>query len=923
MPTYELTDDTTGMTIEVDGASELTESNVREYLGKARQQAASAIGDGSYKLDDETKLPLSKDQSRERLRKFSGYAMGISPDDVDIDSGASLWERTKMDFLPDEASRMEYLEKKYGAENVNALNVGGKTKMFYRDPKSNKMTMVDEMGASLADFTADIAGEAVTTAGAVGGAIAGTALAPGAGTGAGAVAGATAGAALGGFLTGVTQDVAAETLAGQEADLGEIAKTRAIEAGIGVPIDLATAGVGRIFARGIAGKGAKDLVGEFDTAAKRVDDLLAKEGASLPQVEALRTGAGSKQASEIAAARPTSKLAKELQSVRDRIGVLRESLEGKGTRGVSADEFNRISTGIGENYKKLIDEVGAVDKNLAKELTDQASRKMQKLSAPKVSEMQVGGRVQEILKRSEGQAGEINSANWQALDEAAAASGAKIPAWRLARAIRETAKDMEPKKNPALMALADEIAEKRGAGLNFSTVRDYLNRIDDAVPSSTEAGFKTAQQVAIAARKTVEGLRGELVERSGIKKQFQDTMDYYLNDYLNFKRQAVGGALRESTGAMTQPEIAVRGILSNGSSIKSALRAARQGGIEEERALKNELRELYLNRIGLVGDFDTKLNLSYSDDVVRELWGDRQLRELKNLQNRLKQMKDVDVIDLEPSDVNRYLSALSNNERSNIINQLKARGKANQRLDKVEVNRLTKMLAPQRGKRAGEWSEPEMTGVGLAEFANKFVSASTDQVKQAMKLIRAQKDPVGEQAFQQSYIGKLFDKFSGGAQVDRYGNPLWNPEAFEKAMKRGTKEYENAKAILGKDGVDDLLAANKVLLEAAETTGKDIQDIFQPRYSLTSGGLQLYGVGNLLGGLRGRAMAWAYSTKNGSRLMRFLTNPGTDEATERELRKLLPALMTSSGGLKAAAIQGQFDPEFTEAIAPLYQQQPE
>ena len=49
----------------------------------------------------------------------------------------------------------------------------------------------------------------------------------------------------------------------------------------------------------------------------------------------------------------------------------------------------------------------------------------------------------------------------------------------------------------------------------------------------------------------------------------------------------------------------------------------------------------------------------------------------------------------------------------------------------------------------------------------------------------------------------------------------------------------------------------------------------------------------------------------------------TDEAAERELRKLLPALMTSSGGLKAAAIQGQFDPEFTEAIAPLYQPSPE
>ena len=125
--------------------------------------------------------------------------------------------------------------------------------MFYRDPKTKKMTMVDEMGASLADFTADIAGEAVTTAGAVGGAIAGTVLAPGVGT----IAGATAGAALGGFLTGVTQDVASEVATGQEVDIGDITKRRGIETAIGVPIDLATAGVGRIFSRGLAGKGSQ------------------------------------------------------------------------------------------------------------------------------------------------------------------------------------------------------------------------------------------------------------------------------------------------------------------------------------------------------------------------------------------------------------------------------------------------------------------------------------------------------------------------------------------------------------------------------------------------------------------------------------------------------------------------------------------
>lgn len=952
MPKYKLTDDATGMSVVVNSDNGLTEQGVQSTLAEARKQAARSIETGRYKLDPKTNEELSSEAANDKLRRYAGYSMGVKPEEMDVDSGASLWERTKMDLLPDDSSRMEYLEKKYGAENVSALNVGGTAKMFYRDPKSNKMTMVDEMGASLADFTADIAGEAVTTAGAVGGAIAGTALAPGAGTGAGALAGATAGAALGGFLTGVTQDVAAETLAGQEADIGQIAKTRAIEAGLGIPIDLATAGVGRIFARGIAGKGAKNLVGEFDQAAKRVDDLLAKEGASLPQVEALRTGAGSKQASEIAAARPKSKLAKELQSVRDRIGVLRESLEGRGSRGVSADEFNRISEDIAGNYRKLIDEVGAIDKGLAKELTDQASRKMQKLAAPKVSEEGIGVRIRELLSPGVENIERTNRENWSmlssvgknvnvpikliisAIDRGTAKfSRTELPqAKAIIRDLKKVMKGKEGEPTGLFDASGNPIVGKGVSGkdaVDFNEFKEIIDTINDVVSRNKEAGFALKERVATQILEEFTGnpqlgkpgLRGIMAATNPeLGQAMGNALDYYKNNLLDVRRGAVGRTLREQLAdpAITASQVAKLAI-QDPAYIRQALRIAKQGDPAMEKALKSDLQDLYLNKIGLAGDFDPKLGFTFNEDIVRELWGNRQIREMRNLQNRLQQMKDVNIIDLEPSDVNRYLNALSNKERSGIVKQIKARSEAAKKLDRIEVNQLTKMLAPQRGKRAGEWSEPAMTGVGLAEFANKFVSASTDQVRRAMKLIRAQKDPVGEQAFQQSYIGKLFDKFSGGAQVDRYGNPLWNPVTFQKAMREGSREYENAVEILGKDGVDDLMAANKVLLEASETTGKDVGDIFQPRYSLTSGGVQLYGVGNLIGGLRGRAMAWAYGSKNGSRLMRFLTNPGTDEATERELQRLLPALMTSSGGLKAAAIQGEFDPDFSERVAPLYQ----
>jgi len=922
---FELQDNETGMKIRVSGENAPLEEDIPQLFAAARKDAAMQLSDGSFKMNADFSK-VDKVEQRKRVQKLAGAALGTSSDDIDVDSGMGLWERTKLDLLRDENSKMEYLEKKFGSENVNSLNVGGTNKMFYRDPKTKKMTMVDEMGTSLADFTADIAGEAVTTAGAVGGAIAGTLLAPGVGT----IAGATGGAALGGFLTGVTQDVASEVATGQEVDIGDITKRRGIETAIGVPIDLATAGVGRIFSRGLAGKGANKLIGEFDKAASRVDKLLEVEGARLPEVEALRTGLGSKQASEIASARPRSKLAKELQSVRDRVGTLRESLEGRGRMGVSADEFNRISEGIANNYKRLVSEVELTNKGLANELRGQASRKMQKLVSPKVSEDALGSRIREYLAPGVKQIEETNNANWSRLREVGGTT--EVPIQSITRSIKEAKDHFIRLKDPKSTSIVRELETRMKSGeksVSFNEFKEMIDELNDVVSSSKVAGFSEKEKVA---SRVLDNLSGKNGLRSKIASQNPElgealttAIDYYKNNLLATRRSAVGRALREQLAdpAITDAQVAKLAI-QDPAYIRQSLNIAKQSGGGEDKALQNSLRELYLNRIGLSEGMDVKnLNLAYNDDIVRALWGDRQVRELKNLQNRINQMKDVDIVKIEQQDVNQYLNALSNDERSRIIRSIKQRNRNNLKLDQIEISSLNKLLAPVRGKRTKTFGDSPMTGMELSEFADKFVKARPDQVKRTIKLLEDQGDKVGMQAFRQSYVGKLFDSFGSGAQVDRFGNPLWNPESFAKQMQKGKREYLNAKTILGQSGVDDLLAANKVLQEAAETTGLNVQDVFQPRYSLTSGGLQLYGVGNLIGGLRGRAMALAYSNKLGAKLMKFLTNPGTDAETEAMLRKILPALMTSSKGLQAIAIQSEVDPEFAEQIAPLFSFSPE
>ena len=913
MEEFKIRDKNTGMLVTVRGDTPPPVEALPEIFSKARKGAEAKLNDGAYRFDSDFK-ELDKDTQRQRVAELSAQAIGTSPDEIDVTGGMGLWERTKLDLLPDEPSKMEYLEKKFGQENVNMLNIGGKPKMFYRDPKTKKMTMVDEMGASLADFTADIAGEAVTTVGAIGGAVAGTALAPGLGT----VAGATAGAALGGFLTGVGQDVAAEVATGQDIELGQKVKQRGLEAAIGVPIDLATAGVGRIFSRGVAGRGANALQKEIDSAFTRVENsnVFKAQEVSLQQPSALRTGAGSRQASEIAAARPTSKLAKQLSEVRDTMGLYRSLASGENMTSAGIENFNRVADNLRRQYAGVVDEIAQTDKQLAKEISEGLSRKSQKLLAPKVSEEEVGGRIRELLAPGVNRIEETNAANFQLLRELG--QDTTVPTGPIIRAIENAEAGFARLSDPTSRKIAKEL--KGRGNITFQELREVIDQVGDSVSMSKEAGFSTRERVATQALNNLRDVRGQLASQNPQLQEALDTaIGFYQNNLLATKRSAVGKALREQLAdpAISQSQVAKLAI-QDPAYIRQALSIAEQSGGPEATQLKKSLQDLYMNRIGLDESFDASKGFNFDEDIVRELFGNRAIRDLANLQKRMKQAKGVKVADISREDVYELFSAYSGNEKGRIMAKIVQRAKQQSRMNKMLNAKLLKKLQPKKGA-GGEWLEPDMTGFDLAKFSKGFVDATPSQVDSAVKALKAQGDELGLQAFRQSYIGNLFDRFASNAQVDRFGNPLWNPEAFQQATKSGSPMLQNLETILGKDGAQEILSANRVLLEAAATKGGQVAEVFQPRYSIASGGLQFYGVGNLIGGLRGRALAWAYGSNVGSKLMKFLANPATDAETEAMLKTLLPALMTTSGGLKAIGVQGQFDPEFAERIAPLFE----
>jgi hypothetical protein len=240
MPEFNIRDKNTGMVVTVRGDQPPREEILPEIFANARKQSAESLASGDFKLREDLQH-LDKAGQRNSIRKHSARALGVSEDDIDIDSGMGMWDRAKLSFQPTEAEKMKQLEDTYGKENVSMLNIGGSGKMFYRDPKTKKMTMVDEMGASLADFTADIAGDIAPTAASIAGAVGGFAV--------GGVPGSIGGAAVAGGLARGAQDVATAVLSDEEIQGGEIASRAAKEAATGAVIDTALFGAGKFIAK--------------------------------------------------------------------------------------------------------------------------------------------------------------------------------------------------------------------------------------------------------------------------------------------------------------------------------------------------------------------------------------------------------------------------------------------------------------------------------------------------------------------------------------------------------------------------------------------------------------------------------------------------------------------------------------------------
>ena len=895
MPTFNIKDSQTGMEIRVSGQSAPQESDIPQLFNAARKNAEEQLATGAYKQTSDFQK-ISKPDQYKRIQKLAAAAMGTSVDDVDVNSGMGLWERTKLDFMPDESSRMNYLEKKFGADNVSALNVGGKTKMFYRDPKTNKMTMVDEMGASLADFTADIASEAVTTAGAIGGAIVGSALGPG-----GTIAGATAGAGIGGFLTGVTQDIAATQLAGVETDTGQILKQRGIETAIGVPIDLATAGVGRFISKRVGANVADQFVKELDVAEKQ----LAKRGIKIERTAGMEVGQkAATEESVLAGKQASSKISRKLESIRDTLGDFQRAAQGEAD---GSEAFGKTIQKIQRDADELVEEIGKQDVKLAGTIKKSLDRKIAKMQVQEEGMDKLGGRLRSVFRLGQSEAAKRNANNWSALEAMAIERGIGTTAREMASSINNALSKFKVKTNDQVNKILKDLGERGDEVIDFKTLRETIETIQDAVPQGGSIGGKTAQQVASAAADSLRALRESVVRRGGqdFAKLYDDTVKYYTGNFLQFQRGAVGRSLADKMAGetITNTQVA-NSVVGDPASIREAIKAAREAGGAEGAGLIKDLRLAYMNQIGLGKGAKVGTRVRFNPEVVRELYGygtdgvfragrgQRKIDALNKLNRSLEQSK-IDISKIQPDDVARMLDTLSDRERDEVVSSIVKKAKLEAKQDELLANTLWRKAS------MGEWD---------ALDNEVFAQAALTKTPETLRKLIKQMPEESREPFRQDFMRTIFGTAQDGAQINSRGAKLWNPDSLEKTL---VKRKAQIKAVLGDEMYDDLVAANKFMKASEALTGQAADVAL--RASGGPQGFHFFLVGSVFSAFRNRFMGWAYGSGAMKPLLKLMSKKVSDEQFAKNFNRIFSTMIGTRRGIEALARESEYDPNFKEA----------
>lgn len=855
---------------------------------------------------------LSGDERKQAIAKHTAIALGVKPSELDAERGMGGFSRAQFKAQPTQEDKFKFLEKTYGRENLNVLDIAGEDQFLYRDEAETggQWRRVDEEGVSLADWTTDLAVFAPEIAGAVvggaKGAAAGTAVAPVVGT----VVGAIGGAALGGFGAGVAQDVAVRAASGEDIQLGESVRRRGEEALYSAGFDAALLGTGKF-----AAKPLMKAVGKTDQAQSIMDSFsrLSKQGVALEEIPQVSKGAKAMEAYGRRIGETGGAGTRRAQGNIDAIAQAEQRLSGELPPLTKSDAIESMQARLRNSFdgdaaivKGADEKVRAIYNNKGKLIRSNLQAKIEAeqagLRLPKSFDSEtVATRVRSLLGK---QKNAINKESGVKFEEGLAAmDDISIPAETLQKNLSSSVNKLS-----GILDEGDIIAPLSGAqatslGRGIKALEDMVERGDTipfrelhnlkkALDGKAGWGSTAPSDNQLIARRSAGDVRKLLEKTAGNfgKKgeKYMNANQFFQDKVTPFRDKSIAPLLAPdvSPGSfkMYPDELATK-VTKHTQQVKQMLANAGSG----EGALRKELSNLYLDSVGRkLSEIDVNKGMAkllFSNDRIAAI------KRLQGLQKRLD-VADSKIADVSIDDVMNRLSGDARKNAEKIV--------ADKMREEAKINSLIKQsgfIKKIANGRAPLPSDPR-------SFADELLKHNNAEDISSFMARLAKEDPIAYQDVRQGITADFKDsiKFGGeGVQTTSGEVPLWKPGSVSKELsgKKGIK-YEKA---MGKDWVRDWKDLDNAL-QGSAITGQSITE--QVRAVFTTGSGLLIVAAGVPKWVYGRAM----NAVSGSKLLRpFIRNVEDDPSV---MKNLIPYLVGSGEGLRALTLEAESDPEFAE-----------
>lgn len=794
-----------------------------------QRNAKEKLDSGRYKLADDGFTELSKDEQRANMSKLAARSLGLNDDEVDVTQGMGFKGRLSLSFQPTEQDKFQELEKRYGRENIQAIDIGGKTKLLYRDAQetNNQFRAVDEEGTSIADFFADTAGAAVPIAGAIGAAVA---------TGGTSIPLTALAAAGGGFAASAGQDIAVRAASDEDIRLGEIGRRRGIEMAIGIPIDLVTGVGGRIISKSVGKRTVEKAAGDLT---KQVDDLLTKfdPDANIQLTPAQATNVDASLAQSVRAGIDQGGAeARALAAQRDQIGKLSRILRGED---VIEEPIEDVMKSITERQFRLID---AYEKRVAimdaKRLeADALAKKQTKVQRQAIEKRVLAEREAELkAMREQAEAGVQKLVKGRQRLESA--MGADI------RSQQKAEYDKTEAANKALYEQAYALTDTIQANTPVSTVKKILDRIDDnaLTPDSPELNAVKLLRRRIAEnpqdlsfRELDRFVRG-VTDKINYKKKFGTTqtefqlqqigkrLDKLVDDAMgspparkahrlarkNYKEKVLPffDGDRKANLAMvaggSDVAIGARGanVMNRTFATNESVKDALNSGVN-----RDTLREAYLERqVAAAGDG----NIVLSPEIMAALYpkgAKRVVAKVKAINDAIRQSKNK--VSVTKAELDELMSDFTPGAASKVKRYIDSKAASQAKAKAARQNALIKISK-------GEMPAPD----DIHHLVNDIAKMRPSQIAKLMERLPSDR---ARASLGRSAFDSLMEKAGkASAKAQRTGKAtdsqaLWEPDTMSRILNNSA-ERKQWEALIGKDVVADLDKLNNWLLSSSAIT---------------------------------------------------------------------------------------------------------